>query len=61
MIKIKTFKFTKGEIRALEGLLYSNNACNSGCIYPEMEKSKKDCDECKFTEDINSILNKIED
>lgn len=52
-------RFTKEELRALQEILLAN-PCNSGCVYEEMEKSKKNCNECEFTKSINSIINKIE-
>lgn len=51
--------FTKKEIKALRELIGNSRACSCGCVYTEMEKSKKDCDECEFTQSINSISDKI--
>ena len=56
---MKTIKLTTGEIRSLKCFLYSN-PCSSGCAYPEMQKSKKDCEECKLTNDIYSIMAKLD-
>lgn len=55
---MKTVKLTASEIRSIE-LFLSANPCMSGCAYPEMQKSKKDCDECKLTKDMHSILEKL--
>lgn len=52
-------EFTKKEIRALHAVLWAN-PCNSGCVYEEMDKSKKDCNDCELTKSIISITNKIE-
>ena len=57
---MKTLQFTNKELRALTELLYNGNGCSSFCAYPEMQSSNKDCDECEYTESINSIVNKIE-
>ena len=56
---MKTIKLTASEIRTLECFLWSN-PCSSGCAYPEMQKSKKSCDECKLTKDLYSILEKLD-
>ena len=56
---MKTIKLTTGEIRSLKCFLYSN-PCSSGCAYPEMQKSKKDCEECKLTKDMHSIMAKLD-
>lgn len=55
---MKEIKLSKNEIRALKELL-ETNACESGCVYNEMVKSRKDCDECNFTKAVQSIMNKI--
>ncbi len=49
----------ENEERALSEILWSVSACSSGCCYEEMEKSKKDCDECPFTEAIWSLREKV--
>ena len=49
----------KNEERAFSELLWGISACSSGCYYEEMEKSKKDCDECPFTEAIWSLREKV--
>lgn len=59
---MKTIKLTNKELRALSSALYgSHKCCASGCVYPEMQRSRKDCDECEFTLSIHSIIAKIED
>ena len=55
---MKTIKFTSKELRALEYLI-TTNPCSSGCVYKEMERSKKDCDECEFTKHQQSIIDKV--
>lgn len=60
MVNIRTLQFTTKEIKTLREFIYNNNACMKGCVYPEMQTSEKDCDECEFTKDIDSVLNKIE-
>jgi len=50
---------TENEERALSEILWSISACIGGCCYEEMEKSKKNCDECPFTEAIWSLRKKI--
>lgn len=57
MIKLN---LTNKESKALKELIYNSNACSSGCIYPHMQESKKDCDECEFTKSIHSITKKID-
>ena len=57
---MKTIKLTAKEIRALEQQLHAN-PCSSGCAFPEMQNSRKDCDECEFPKLISSIREKIED
>lgn len=55
---MKTMKLTVSEIRSLEHYLYSN-PCESSCVYPEMNNSRKSCEECKLNMDKNSILEKL--
>ena len=55
---MKTITLTDNEERELKYLLLTN-PCESGCAYTEMEKSEKDCDECKLTEGIDSLTHKI--
>lgn len=55
---MKIIKLTKKEIRALNEQLTAN-ACSSGCAFKEMQRSRKDCDECDFPKLINSIENKL--
>lgn len=48
------------ELRAIETSL--DNAyqiCSCGCVYPEMQISKKECDECLFVLTVDKILKKI--
>jgi hypothetical protein len=54
-----TLKLTKQEERALQALLWCN-PCRSGCAWEEMEKSKKDCDECILSKAIQSIQDKLD-
>lgn len=56
---MKILKLTKKELRALNELI-DCNPCSSGCCYPEMQESKKSCDECDFKKSINNIINKLE-
>ena len=44
---MKTVTFTDEEIKVLESFLWCN-PCEAGCAFEEMQKSNKDCDECKF-------------
>lgn len=53
-------QFTNKELKALNELIQNGNPCCSGCIYPKMQNSKKDCNECEYTKSINSIVNKLE-
>ena len=55
---MKTVKLIASEIRTLECFLWSN-PCSDGCAYPEMQNSKKNCDECKLTKDKYSIIEKL--
>lgn len=55
---MKTITLTAKEIRALEAQLFIN-PCSSGCVYEEMQNSKKDCDKCPFTKAIESICEKL--
>ena len=50
---------TKDEKRALVDYLSMANICRSGCAYPEMEKSNKDCDDCLLTKSTQSLLEKL--
>lgn len=56
---MKTVKLTASEIRTLDCFLWSN-PCSMGCAYPEMQKSRKSCDECKLTKDKYSIMKKLD-
>ena len=55
---MKTIKLTKKEIRALLEQLDAN-ACSSGCAFSEMQRSKKDYDECEFPRLISSSQARI--
>lgn len=55
---MKTIKLTAKEIRALKEQLDAN-ACSSGCAFEEMQRSRKNCDECEFPQLIESIIKKI--
>ena len=55
---MKTIKLKASEIRSLEHYLYSN-PCEAGCAYPEMNNSKKSCEECKLNKDRQSIMEKL--
>lgn len=55
-----TLKLTDNEVRALSGLLvYATEACSSGCVFPEMQKSKKGCEKCNYLLAIASIEAKL--
>lgn len=56
---MKTIKLTASEIRTLERFLWVN-PCLNGCAYPEMQNSKKSCDECKLTKDKYSMIEKLD-
>ena len=56
---MKAIILTTSEIRSLQHYLYSN-PCESGCVYPEMNNSRKSCEECKLNMDKNSILEKLD-
>lgn len=51
-------KFTAEEIKALKCII-DVNPCTAGCVYPEMQDNKKDCDDCPFSKAIYSIEQKI--
>lgn len=55
---MKHIKLTASEIRSLEHYLYGN-PCQAGCVYSEMQNSKKDCKDCKLEKDRGSILEKL--
>jgi hypothetical protein len=57
---MKTLKLTSKEEKALIELIANSNTCRNGCVYENMQNSKKDCDECEFTGSIDSISNKLE-
>lgn len=53
-------KLNKEETRAIETLL--DNAykiCRCGCVYPEMSRSRKSCDECPFTLTVEKLIERI--
>lgn len=56
---MKTIKLTASEIRTLECFLDAN-PCSSACAYPDMQKSKKSCYECRLTKDMCSIMKKLD-
>ena len=57
---MKTIQLTEKEERALtELLMHSREACSSGCVFPEMQTSKKDCDKCDYPKLIASIEDKL--
>lgn len=58
---MKILHFTNKELKALTELIYNGNGCSSACAYPEMQNSKKDCDECEYLKSISSVINKIEE
>ena len=57
-VNMKNIKLTASEIRSIFYYLESN-PCESGCAYPEMNNSRKNCDECKLTKDKESIMKKL--
>jgi Holliday junction resolvase RusA-like endonuclease len=57
---MKTIQLSKNEERALKALLMrSRVACSSGCAFPEMQKSKKDCDKCNYPKAIEDVMEKL--
>lgn len=56
---MKNIKLTAKELKALKELIWNSNPCSSGCVYPKMQNSRKDCDECEFIISIESIKDKI--
>ena len=56
---MKTVKLTASEINSMFYFLHTN-PCEAGCAYPEMNNSRKDCDECKLHKDRDSILEKLD-
>ena len=57
---MKNISLTKSEVTSLSLILWiSEKACSSGCIYADMGKSKLDCKECRYTKDMESIIDKI--
>lgn len=56
---MKKIILTASEIRSLEHYLYTN-PCESGCVYSEMQNSRKSCEECKLNKDKDSILEKLD-
>lgn len=55
---MKRIELTQNELRALEYLLYTK-PCSSGCVYEEMQNSSRDCNECAFTQAIDSLIDKL--
>lgn len=57
---MKNIELTKIEERALLELLSHRYApCSSGCIFPEMQESKKNCDKCDYAKAIDGVANKM--
>jgi len=57
---MKIIELSEVEVRALKALLIrSDAACSSTCAFPEMKKSKKDCDRCDYPEAIGNIEEKL--
>lgn len=53
-------KLNKEESKAIYTLLdNAHKICNSTCVYPEMVKSKKNCDECPFTLTVEKLIERI--
>lgn len=60
MSKQTVLTLNKSDRRALNLLLmHSESVCRSGCVYPEMQTSKKGCNSCPFVSDVNNIMNKL--
>jgi len=57
---LRTLSFTVQEEITLIEILHNHSACSSGCVFEEMEDSHIDCDECKLTASVFSILEKLE-
>lgn len=55
---MKNIKLTASEIRTLYHFLCAN-PCECFCAYPEMNNSRKSCEECKLTKDKESIMKKL--
>lgn len=51
---------TSSERRALLTLLNFGKTCDAGCIYEEMSKSTKQCDECEFEINKKRLIEKLE-
>ena len=57
---MKTITLNKNELEVLKILLDNSiTACRSGCVYPEIQDSRIECNECKYTKGIESLMNKI--
>lgn len=58
---MESIELSKSEVESLSLLLwFSEKACSSGCIYQDMENSKLDCNDCRYTKDIESIISKLD-
>ena len=57
MLKLK---LNKEETRVI-GILLDNahKVCRCGCVYPEMSRSRKSCDECPFTLTVEKLIERI--
>ena len=57
MLKLK---LNKEETRAI-GILLDNahEVCRCGCVYSEMSRSRKSCDECHFTLTVEKLIERI--
>ena len=51
----------KNELEVLKILLDNSIAtCRSGCVYPEIQDSRIECRECKYTKGIERLRDKVE-
>jgi len=58
MNKVKKLELTSNEIIVMD-IFLNSNPCIKGCSLPEMQDSKKDCDECRLIKMRDNILNKL--
>ncbi|MCC0669149.1 hypothetical protein [Clostridioides sp. ZZV14-6153] len=56
---MKILELNQNEIRAIDAYM-SSNPCRSGCVYDEMQNSRKNCDKCKLKSARISILEKLD-
>ena len=61
MEKNKILILNELQARALEEILYSDNFCNSGCIFPEFEDTDVECEQCPFYYALESLKEMLED